>query len=305
MPEATAFPYRTAEAFDAALKDRLQSAAKDSVYELTELRRQFAYDRLLARVFTADPDRWVLKGGSGLLARIPGQARHSKDIDLYFRGELDDAVAALRDVGSDDAFGDFFTFDFSPNRGQFGDGAAGMNLSVTAFLGDKEFQAFTVDLVISSNATKAPDLVAGLAPVSIPGLPVTTYVVYSVVDHIADKHAAMIATYGAGARPSTRYRDLVDLVLVATTQSVDAAELRVALLSECAHRGLEVPSTVDAPDDSWTAGYAREAAKVPHLQQQDLSSALAVVRQMLDPVFAGEVAGHWSPDRLTWGGEDE
>jgi len=300
MNDRAAFPYRTAAAFDAALKDRLQSTANDSVYDLAELRRQFAYDRLLARVFTADPERWVLKGGSGLLARIPGQARHSMDIDLFFRGELNDAVAALVEIGADDAFGDFFTFDISPNQSQFGDGATGMNLSVTGFLGDKQFQSFNVDLVISSNTTKAPDLVAGLAPVSIPGLPVAPYVVYSVVDHIADKHAAMTATYGEGARPSTRYRDMVDLVLVATTQAVNASDLRTALLSEFGHRGLEVPATVNAPDSSWTAGYAKEASKVPHLRQQTLSSALAVVRRMLDPVLADAVAGQWSPDQLGW-----
>jgi len=179
-----AFPYGSPVAFDAALKDRLQAAANESAYGLPELRRQFAYDRLLARVFTAHPDRLILKGGGGLLARIPGQARHSMDIDLFYRGELDVAVAELEQLGADESLGDFFTFDISPNPGQFAEGATGVNIRAAAFLGEKEFQRFNIDLVISSNMTKEPDSVAGLAPVLIQGLRVADYIVYPVVDHL-------------------------------------------------------------------------------------------------------------------------
>ena len=300
MGDLTVFPYESPRAFDAALKDRLKAAANESVYTLAELRRQFAYDRLLARVFTARPDWWILKGGGGLLARIPGQARHSMDIDLFYRGELDTAVADLEDLAADDSFGDFFTFDISRNPAQFTEGAAGLNLSVAAFLGETEFQRFNIDLVISSNMTKEPDRVAGLEPVRIPGLRVVDYVVYSVVDHVADKHAAMIDTYGEKGRPSTRYRDLVDLVLVATTQHIDAEELLAALLSEYRYRGLDVPATVEAPDDSWETGYAQQAAKVPHLDQQTLSAALGTARGLLEPVLNGKASGRWSPDEQKW-----
>ncbi len=99
-----ALPYDSARAFDAALKDRFRLTAKQGPYSVAELRRQFAYDRLLARVFTAHPERWILKGGGGLLARIPGQARHSLDIDLFYRGELDAAVSDLDELGADDSF---------------------------------------------------------------------------------------------------------------------------------------------------------------------------------------------------------
>ena len=42
--------------------------------ELSALLRQFAYDRLLCRVFSAEPERWVLKGATAMLARLEGQA---------------------------------------------------------------------------------------------------------------------------------------------------------------------------------------------------------------------------------------
>lgn len=51
--------------------------------QLADLQRQFAYDRLLARVFVAEPEAWVVKGATALLARMHGSARHTVDIDLY------------------------------------------------------------------------------------------------------------------------------------------------------------------------------------------------------------------------------
>ncbi|RLE21447.1 MAG: hypothetical protein DRJ50_09215 [Actinobacteria bacterium] len=96
------------------------------------MRRQFAYGRFLDRVFSHDPDRWVLKGATGLLARIPGQARHSMDIDLFFAGRIEAAIGALRDVVQVDR-GDFFTFDIErgsrPFRSDGGEHAAVRRLS--------------------------------------------------------------------------------------------------------------------------------------------------------------------------------
>ena len=54
--------YATPQALRQAIADRLRAvAAQRSDATLGDLHRRFAYDRLLARVFTADPDQWVLK----------------------------------------------------------------------------------------------------------------------------------------------------------------------------------------------------------------------------------------------------
>ena len=112
--ELGAFPYRTAASFRTALKDRFTAIARDGTgYTVDELQRQFAYDRVLARVFTGeDSTRWVLKGAGALLARLEN-ARHSKDIDLFYADKsaaVDEAVTALRlALGRD--IGDFFAFE--------------------------------------------------------------------------------------------------------------------------------------------------------------------------------------------------
>ncbi len=76
-PPPRAIPYATPEALRAAVSDRAKdAAAAQPHYSVAERQRQFAYGRLLARVFSDEPERWVLKGGAALLARLP-DARHS------------------------------------------------------------------------------------------------------------------------------------------------------------------------------------------------------------------------------------
>src|SRR5947209_19412920 len=109
------FPYGSPAALRAALTDRLKTLADSSPFTVTELHRQFAYDRLLARVFsTPDAQRWVLKGAAALLARLD-VARHSKDVDLSWQStaDLDEAEQALRSAAGRD-LGDFFVFDLGP-----------------------------------------------------------------------------------------------------------------------------------------------------------------------------------------------
>ena len=82
--------YATAAAFRRALEDRLQDIARKEGVDLQRLRRQVAFDRLLARLFhAAEPPAlpWVLKGGYAMELRIEA-ARATKDIDLTMRSIL-------------------------------------------------------------------------------------------------------------------------------------------------------------------------------------------------------------------------
>jgi hypothetical protein len=79
--------YATAAAFRRALEDKLQDIAGKEGVDLQRLRRQVAFDRLLARLSQAGQPRvppWVLKGGYAMELRIKA-ARTTKDIDLTMR----------------------------------------------------------------------------------------------------------------------------------------------------------------------------------------------------------------------------
>lgn len=292
------FPYRTSEAFRSALSDRIGVASVSSDgFTINQLRRQFAYGRLLARIFTGGESRWVLKGAGGLLARLPGYARHSLDIDLFHQGDMASGIEELQRLGGTDPFGDFFTFDINAGQTPAPD-APNVALGVVAFLGEREFERFKVDLVVVSNLTAAPELIVPISPIDIPGLTAVPYLVYPLVDHIADKHAAMIEPHRSG--PSTRYRDLVDLVIIATSNSVDAASLHVAMVSEYTHRSLAVPEAVELPSEDWISGYQRAATTARNLHYPTATEALAIVKKMLDPILAGRSSGIWDPVTLQW-----
>ena len=289
-------PYATARALDRALSDRITNAAASSRYGVAELRRQFVYGRLLARVFSHDPGHWVLKGATGLLVRMPGRARHSIDIDLFFAGEISDALEALRGAAAVD-LGDFFTFDIE-RAAELAGVTAGRQLRVTAYLGDKVFDVFRVDIVVGAAMTGDPDSTPPIEPFEIPGLHNVPYRTYPIQDQIADKHAAMVDTYAG--HPSTRYRDLVDLVLIATTQTIEAGSLGTALVSE--HHRRKTPPTAEIvlPSEDWHDGYRKLAAEVPGFNHLDAAEAIDVVNQFVGPVLTGLTTGTWNPEDLEW-----
>ena len=73
--------YASAEAFRRALEVRLNKAAEAELVQVNRLRRQIAFDRLLARLFQINPVPWVLKGGYAPELRFK-TARATVDIDL-------------------------------------------------------------------------------------------------------------------------------------------------------------------------------------------------------------------------------
>jgi len=76
--------YATAADFRRALEDRLQDIARKKSFDLQRLRRQVAFDRLLARLFQVGEPLalpWVLKGGYAMELRIKA-ARTTKDTSL-------------------------------------------------------------------------------------------------------------------------------------------------------------------------------------------------------------------------------
>jgi hypothetical protein len=290
--------YRTPGAFRRALTDKLRALADESRWELTQLQRQMAYDRLLERLYMVD-DGWIVKGAVALLARDLG-VRASLDIDVYREGEREVVEAELREAASRD-IGDWFRFEIGPRR-VVSDGAAGVRLPVTAYIGETVWASFHVDLVGADvRMTGQPENMPAIARVSMPAVEQHGYRVYPLIDHVADKVAATFDVYGEQRTPSTRYRDLVDLVSIATGASVPAADQTQALESEARRRGIKLPSRFDVPDRPlWERGYAKEAADSLLPTAHTLDEAIEVVRPFLDPLLNGTAVGEWDPEVARW-----
>jgi hypothetical protein len=177
--------------------------------------------------------------------------RGTLDIDLYREISLATAEADLRHAAAAD-IGDWFRFDVGAATPV---GNVGARLPVISVIGTTTWAGFHVDLIGPGlRMTGKPEHVPPLAENAIPEVVQHGYRAYPLVDHVADKVAATYERYGTAGMPSTRYRDLVDLVSIVTGASVPAADQITALVSEFDRRQLDLPAAFDVPDRSAT-GY--------------------------------------------------
>ncbi len=127
------------------------------------------------------------------------------------------------------------------------------------------------------------------------------YQAYPLVDHIADKVAATFDRYGDSEAPSTRYKDLVDLVAIVTEASVESQSQIAALSSEATRRRITLPPRFGVPDRRlWEQGYAAEVAQSLLAVAPTLDEALAVVRPFLNPLLDETAARRWDPNKGRW-----
>lgn len=248
-------------AFRRDLTERANKEAQARGETGGDLLQQFYYDRLLARLFTRDPDGWLVKGGQALLRRYR-QARHTRDLDLLYKqagADLHEAVAHLREAAALD-LNDHLRFEFR-DASPITKGSHAQRVRFTLYVGNTEITVISVDLVTGQAPFGRPTTRA-LEP-CIPDTGVTDWPelrLYPIVDHVADKVCAMYERHGEEGIPSSRYRDLVDLLLIALREDIDGAELQRALRCEANRRrargvNLSLPRTFEVPDAAtWNVG---------------------------------------------------
>ena len=289
--------YGSPGAFRTALTDKLRDLATRSRWSLQQLQRQMAYDRLLERLYLVD-EGWIIKGATALLARDIG-VRGTIDIDVYREVAREIAERDLRRAAGLD-IGDWFRFEIGPPRPVVNSG--GVRLPVTALVGNTVWVQFHVDLVGTDlRMTGQPEDVPPLARVVMPDVEQHGYRAYPLVDHAADKVCAIIERHGPTEAPSTRFRDLVDLVAIVLAASVEAEPQMAALRSEAQRRGLQPPVRFAVPDRAlWEPGYAAEAGRSLLPTARTLDEALATVAPFLDPLLDGTARGRWDARRRRW-----
>ncbi|MBA3416543.1 MAG: nucleotidyl transferase AbiEii/AbiGii toxin family protein [Chloroflexia bacterium] len=154
--------YLSAEAFRTALEERLQRVAADGDSpSLGRLRKLVVFERLLARLLIAAPDRWIVKGGVALDLRLGDRARTTNDLDLARRDSVEAATAdliAAQAVNLDDYFE--FTIDRTELLGDADEGAA-VRYRVKAELAGRRFEHVVVDIGFGDPFPADPDLLTG------------------------------------------------------------------------------------------------------------------------------------------------
>ena len=259
--------YATAAAFRRALEDRLQDIAGKEGVDLQRLRRQVAFDRLLARLFQAAQPRalpWVLKGGYAMELRIKA-ARTTKDIDLTMRSVLspgekkDDKknLAVLEKLQEAAAFSsdDFFVYTIGEPISDL-DAApyGGARFPVEARLDGRVFVGFHLDVGIGDAVMEPLEVIEGRDWLGFAGIASPSLYMIPREQQFAEKlHAYTLPRQGA---TNSRVRDLVDMVLLIHSGTLGEAQVAEAIRVTFDRRGTHaVPNLLPQPPTDWQKPY--------------------------------------------------
>jgi len=264
--------YATAGALRTALETRLLERSRRDAVDLHRLRRQVAFDRLLARMFDANlpgRDDWVLKGGYALEMRFH-RARATKDLDLTVRvtsiGQTppEDLAAALRErlqMAASVELADFFVFNVgeaSLELNQAPEG--GSRFPVDARLDGRSFVKFHVDLGVGDEVIEPVDRILGDDWLGFAGIPTVAVPTLSAEQHWAEKLHAY--TLPRDTATNSRVKDLVDLVLLIELQAMSPTRIRVAVATTFARRATHaVPTDLPPPPSGWETPFTALAAE--------------------------------------------
>lgn len=306
----TSKPPPSPRAFISSLNSRAGNGSKLTGVPAGELIELYYHRRLLARVFHSDQDGWVLKGGQALLVRWP-RARYSTDVDLLRVSEdvtVDGAVEALIAAASIE-LDDHLRFDHHDTSRETAANRPSRKVRFKVMLGLRELHTVSVDVVAAELHPVGQLVVEQLeAPFVIDSSPWPEISMWPLEDHVADKIAAMYERHREGLVPSTRFKDLVDLVLIACNSTLDGAIAHQALHAEVRRRTtagthLVLPAAFAVPDASWTAGYRAEAAKTKELsvEHRTLEGVTSLADAFITPLLQERPqSGIWLSDRLRW-----
>jgi hypothetical protein len=291
--------YASPQAFKQSLEQRLKTSASSGAH-FGRKRQLLVFDRFLARVVAVMGDAVLLKGGLVLELRLE-RARTTKDIDLRLTGSPDAVLAQLQEAGRRD-LGDFMAFEVSrdpehPTIQNDGMQYEGLRFRAECRLAGKLYgQPFGVDVAFGDPILGEPQVITADDILAFAGIPSPELRLYPIETHIAEKlHAYTMPR----SRPNTRVKDLPDLALLATIQTLDASQLRIALNRTFEFRATHpLPSDLPDPPTSWLAAYT-EMARANDLEWETLEQLTAATKTFLNPVLAGQT-GFWHPESWAW-----
>jgi hypothetical protein len=303
MTETTGYASWTAisNAIKAVASQKAKAGGPDLNTQIVSAR----FDRFLSRVFADGVESdWLLKGGTSMLARV-ARSRATNDVDLSAPyGSLDDAVDALTRCAQRD-LGDHLTFELTTSRvtGQ-GDNQPGVETRRLVFTcrdgaTGRKVGDVPVDVVVGHDPVGEVEVVDPANRLALPRpLPSHPYRLYPIVDQVADKVCATMASNYPGGKPSSRAKDLVDLVVIARTQRLDLDQLRAAIATKRAVSRLAPFEAFKVPAD-WGRRYRELAANTQAADNLvDVAEAAAFVGRLVDPALApaGGQAAAWVAD---------
>jgi len=287
---ATSKTYTTAGAFRRAVEERLKNLSQAKQVDVNRLRRQVAFDRLLARLFQNDATPWALKGGYALELRFKA-ARSTIDIDLTLQrvvatAEAGDAVRAIREMlqaAADASLDDWFQYTIGPpvmdlTAAPYG----GARYSVETRMDGRVFAKFHLDAGIGDVVIQPLEIVECPDWLGFAGIKQPHVRMISREQQYAEKiHAYTLPR----STPNSRVKDLVDLALLAGDNRLDRAMAFSALRLTFERRNTHpLPVSLSAPPEEWQTPF-QALAKECRLRT-DIAAVFDHVRTFFGEVVA-------------------
>jgi hypothetical protein len=281
--------YATAAAFRRALEERLKQTAQAEQVDVNRLRRQVAFDRLLARLFQTDHAPWTLKGGYALELRLKA-ARSTVDVDLTMQravlasGDSDQANAAIREMlqgALTPALGDWLEYLIgAPMLDLDGAPYGGARYPVEARMDARVFARFHLDVGVGDVIIEPLETIECRQWLQFAGIGSPRVAVISREQHFAEKlHAYTLPR----PRPNTRVKDLVDMALLIQTPGLSSEKTADAIHMTFNRRKThEAPVELPAPPENWQTQFSALATEC-HLPL-DLTEAWNAIRAFLSQV---------------------
>jgi hypothetical protein len=257
--------YKTAAALRTALEDRLAKIAVAENIDLQRLRRQVAFDRLLARLGSVPNSPWVLKGGYAMELRFQ-KARTTKDLDFTLRLKTKGAprgndVLDLVQAAAASDLGDFFVYRIGEATADL-DGApyGGARYPVEAALADRTFARFHIDIGVGDIVMEPAEIFYSRDWLGFAQIPPATVTAISREQQFAEKiHAYTLPRIQSS---NSRVRDLVDMVLLVRSNQLIPEKTREAILGTFNRRSTHpIPPFLQAHPAGWEKPFVALAAE--------------------------------------------
>ena len=239
-----------------------------------------------------------------MLART-ASARATRDIDLLSTGnDLEEAVEELKRLAVIDR-GDFVTFSYAgmtPIKAE-DEYRTGANVRFHVRLGNKRLQDISIDLVIDDIPQEDFDTIMPADRITVRGLPTCAYRVYAVESSLADEFCGIVERHHG--RPSSRQKDLVDVVVYVRSCTIDGTKLFRRLKLECLARKMPLPMHFEIPQEWFDVGevrFRKLCRQVSLTSDVDtVAAAVAIGAAFFDPVLDRSAEGKaWNPVLGCW-----
>ena len=176
-----------------------------------------------------------------------------------------------------------------------------LRLRFATYVGDEEKDPVLIDLSLDCVLTFPPERITPANRLDVPGVETCDYLVYSLPDQLADKLCGIMERTSGGF-PSSRMKDLVDVVSYACRESFVLGQLQRAIEGECGRRAMDVPQRFCAPS-AWAgrfASFAKANGLSDEMSTFDGASDLAAC--LFDPTLSPDSDGQatWDPQSLCW-----